>query len=437
MDLQGQGVVASNGNPNTIRSIRVIMLRHGEREDETDDYDHHHRCLQDRIDPYLTPFGYRQALHAWKRILHCLQAQEEEKPIVIATSPLRRCIGTAVMVSAAVAELPQSSVKFVLPSSQKQAALSDTYYCNLERNPTIPVLVMNGLGDCAAQMQHMGGIGKVVIAGWLDLAASPSNDDTTCTSTGIASDTRFQSCLGSICKHAADESVGFKVKKDDTSNQILPNNPHESSDNGSNHSTCTSVPLQFWRESFYHYTSTTTRTHPQQDLSSLTQARTLEEHANNYYYCAKNYCDLQQQRRQSPPTPMATNTPSSSLADDDDDDDEERCCQALERAVLQTAHSDLNTCVLITHREAIRYVEEHWIIKDQKNENNAAEGVTQKNHARADATRRRMSATKLYCCVAIYQVTVDIAATSSKVLHWKCKAVVPYQALQPDHMTMS
>jgi Histidine phosphatase superfamily (branch 1) len=440
MNLQGPQIASSSNNSNVnhqnnnnIRSIRVIMLRHGEREDETDDYSRHHRCHQDRVDPYLTPFGYRQALHAWKKILFCLEKageEEEETPIILASSPLRRCLGTAIMVSAAMssaaAQPPHrsSSVKVVLPS--RQASDDAT-------SPTmIPMLVMNGLGDCAAQMQHMGGIGKVIKAGWLDMAASPSNDHVTANSVT----TRFQTCLGSICKVAAttyDESVGVKDSK---VNNI---NNHEQQQQGqscsSNNSTmgvssATSIPFQFWRETLYHYA--TIRDHPHHDLAAMTQAKTLEDHGVVHKSGDDSHSD--KNRQHVPTQPMTKNAASA----------EEQCFQALTRVVLQTAHSKGKTCVLVTHREAIRHVETHWVNNhNHKNNNNtddncAGEGSTIQNHENEtkadDATRRRtrMSATKLYCCVAIYQVIVD--TDTSTVLQWKSKDVVPYQTLQPDHM---
>ena len=124
-----------------LKTIGVILLRHGEREDETEEYDKHQHTTQERIDPALTLLGHRQALHAWQKILAALPT---DKPIFVASSPLRRCMGTAMMVAAAVP--PDSPLQFVLPIKTSET-LPDS------ADSAIPILVMNGLGDCAAQMR--------------------------------------------------------------------------------------------------------------------------------------------------------------------------------------------------------------------------------------------------------------------------------------------
>ncbi|CAB9497516.1 expressed unknown protein [Seminavis robusta] len=378
MNPSTAGTTPSNGN-NDVRTIRVILLRHGEREDEAEDYDKHQRSRRDRIDPFLTAFGHRQALNAWKQILRALQevSDDDTKPMLLATSPLRRCIGTAMMVAAAQAQT-ESTLQFVLPSQQATGTQD-------AKNP-IPLLVMNGLGDCAAQMQHMGGIGKVIQAGWLDCAASPSND---CNSNN---DTPIKTCLTRMAKAAATVAQAEAVK--DQSKQ--------------NHDEIhTSVPLQFWRESTYY---TKARTKPLQGLAPLTHPKSLAEHAATTIGASANPST-------DDPTTMQRNAPYF----------DERCAQALERAVWRTVHSGLDTCVLVTHREAIRFVEGYWASQSQQQVGHC--GAKHRN-----ISRQNMSATKLYCCVGIYSVSVDM--TTHRVLGWQAKGVVPYQTLQSSHLQL-
>lgn len=391
------------------RSIRVLLLRHGEREDETESYDKRQHSRRERVDPALTALGHRQALHAWENILACLPPNDDIKPVFVATSPLRRCVGTASMVAAAAA----GKVRFGLPSTTSSDTTPD--------GSTIPILIMNGLGDCAAQMQSMGGIGKVVQGGWLQCAASPAND------LAMASEEEEE---GQAIKDSSSKSVwGFSRKKNSDAPKVsaLQRSLHsicstavvvakedrkkqqkkasesdtdlESSIGNRNSTACTSgdqeietePKIQFWRESQgYHYHEPI----PAEHLSPMTQAQTLQEHAMSV-------------PNTSTKGTSARMPPNASSAEEED------FHRTLQRAVLHTYHAGLNTCILVTHREAIRFIEKKVIVRQSKR--NSKHGT---------------NATGMYCCVAVYKVTVE----ENSVLHWDSRAVVPYQLLQPHKM---
>lgn len=115
------------------RSIPVYMLRHGEREDEAPQLHINSRSI-DSLDPYLTPLGHTQATAAWKQMLPELPPNK----VLMATSPMRRTVGTAMMMAAAITQD--------------------------ESNPTTTtdILVVNGLSDCAMGVNVRGGSSKLL-----------------------------------------------------------------------------------------------------------------------------------------------------------------------------------------------------------------------------------------------------------------------------------
>eukprot|EP00526_Cylindrotheca_closterium_P010557 CAMPEP_0113617974 /NCGR_PEP_ID=MMETSP0017_2-20120614/9083_1 /TAXON_ID=2856 /ORGANISM="Cylindrotheca closterium" /LENGTH=399 /DNA_ID=CAMNT_0000527439 /DNA_START=697 /DNA_END=1897 /DNA_ORIENTATION=+ /assembly_acc=CAM_ASM_000147 len=377
-----------------IRQIQVIFLRHGEREDETEEYDKSQKTRQERVDPALTVLGHQQALGAWRKILTYVP---NDKPIMIACSPLRRCIGTAMMVAAAAstsnAEDDGSLVpQFVLPTDntnhQQEQTDNDNDDVDMsdDTETTIPMLVMNGLGDCAAQMRHMGGIGKAVKAGWLVCAASPGNDCLADPDDDAINSTPIQDSLRTIASNATNLQTRW----------------------GSSNVT-QSCKLQFWRESKYHYFESS----PLSDFSTMTEPRTLQDHSQPAAVMGDSRSGStanSTHRDESSPLPMPKKCPSC----------DERFDQAVERAVLQTAHAGLDTCILVTHREAIRWIEGHWV-----------DDFEQMGKHRL---KRKLGPTRTYCCVGDYKVSLDLTDSKKpRVLSWETQKIVPWSELERDH----
>lgn len=385
--VENENTTSANHDPTTakIRQIQVILLRHGEREDETEDYDPSHKTKQERADPSLTVLGHQQALGAWRKILAYVP---NDKPIMIACSPLRRCIGTAMMVAAAAvpksnAEDGTSIPQFVLPiDNAYHQGQSDDDGLDMasDAERTIPMLVMNGLGDCAAQMRHMGGIGKAVKAGWLACAASPGND----------------------YSGPSDDSMTTPMQ--DSLRTIASNANSLQSRWGSSNGT-PSCKLQFWRESKYHYFEST----PTSDFSIMTEPRTLQDHSSSMQELAaiSDSAGSTTHHRESP-LPMPKNAPSS----------HESFSHAVHRAVLQTAHAGLDTCILVTHREAIRSIEGDWVEDFQNLEKSQQ--------------KRKLSPTRTYCCVGDYKVSVAMT-DKARLLNWETQKIVPWAELERDH----
>jgi hypothetical protein len=75
------------------KTIKVLMLRHGERADEAGQ-----QALPDTLDPELTSKGVEQAMVAWQKIVDCEIFEEDieqQKRMLIFTSPLQRAFVTA------------------------------------------------------------------------------------------------------------------------------------------------------------------------------------------------------------------------------------------------------------------------------------------------------------------------------------------------------
>jgi hypothetical protein len=134
------------------------------------------------IDPILSPNELLQAKSTWEQLFreesmlreNQKQNFEENKVIrmQIFSSPLKRCIDTAMMLLAAT--FPESisadhqfrpeNMRFPLPSSSSEKD------CNDEKS--VNVVVLNGLCDANYNVQLHGGAAKIVSEGLLDCAAA-------------------------------------------------------------------------------------------------------------------------------------------------------------------------------------------------------------------------------------------------------------------------
>lgn len=166
----GKGVNRSRRHP---EHVRVYLISPAVALEE-----------KSEIDPILTPYGLLQAKSTWEQlfreeaVLREKQKQnyEENKAIIrmqIFTSPLKRCIGTAMMSVAAT--FPESfsadhqftpeNLCFPLPSTS-----SSGNDCSDKKS--VNVVVLNGLCDANENVQLHGGAAKVVSEGLLDCAAA-------------------------------------------------------------------------------------------------------------------------------------------------------------------------------------------------------------------------------------------------------------------------
>jgi hypothetical protein len=177
-----------------MKKILVFVIRHGEREDEAQGPSKEvayrdKSSKEDRYDPKLTPEGHWQATKAFENIVSALE-YAKIKQVAVFTSPMRRAIGTAMMLSVAApkskhgrkaglehegANDDYSGINFVLPACSDDfndhVANIDSSAESTELASPIPIVVMNGLSDCTALVARMGGHRNLVRDGVLACAA--------------------------------------------------------------------------------------------------------------------------------------------------------------------------------------------------------------------------------------------------------------------------
>lgn len=205
--------------------ILVFVVRHGEREDEVmDRYKRHRLPPARRFDPALTPRGHQQAQQAWKILIHSLTlVHPPPHKVAVFASPLRRVIGTAMMISDAMSSL-ECPWEVIVPTN-------DPNQCSgVERKSSntssIPIVVWNSLCDCAAQIESMGGHRNAIRTGFITCAATPEQDPETFSESLMAATWQEM-------KHAAIQGAPNIVptrpiqfwKADPTTSQIMPMTP--------------------------------------------------------------------------------------------------------------------------------------------------------------------------------------------------------------------
>lgn len=165
------------------RSVKLLLLRHGEREDEaiqrSMSIEERKRSallpkeLQvevDALDPTLTERGYEQAMEAWQNILLAISRHQgrtnRKAQVTLVCSPLRRCIGTALMIVSALPLLEDTDTSSNRNTFEFCSTIgTDLGSFNTETTPRtrkVPIHVMNGLATCAAAIFKFGGVTRTI-----------------------------------------------------------------------------------------------------------------------------------------------------------------------------------------------------------------------------------------------------------------------------------
>eukprot|EP00978_Attheya_sp_CCMP212_P047943 scaffold452290_cov63-Attheya_sp.AAC.1 len=169
--------------------VKVFVVRHGEREDEAfaQAFLNEQKCIwnakpgpkitfngamakgmippvpkTDTLDPLLTARGHAQAQESFSALMNVLGGRQ----VAIFCSPLRRAIGTALMAGTVVSN---DSVSWPLPNVMES---------NYSTDDSIPITVLNGLGDFASKVYHSGGSSVLVPTGSLRCADMAANNGT-------------------------------------------------------------------------------------------------------------------------------------------------------------------------------------------------------------------------------------------------------------------
>jgi hypothetical protein len=151
--------------------VEVFVVRHGEREDEVAMRAFHERKKlgltqsmdpTDTLDPLLTARGHKQAQQSFSSLTSALEIRK----VAMFCSPLRRAIGTAMMVGAVA---PNKTLSFPQPNRPDHKD-------NTEKESAIPITVLNSLGDFASSLSHHGGARTLVPMGALRCASMTRNN---------------------------------------------------------------------------------------------------------------------------------------------------------------------------------------------------------------------------------------------------------------------
>jgi len=209
----------------------VLVLRHGEREDEVMSRQQREQMSASRrFDPALTPKGHQQAREAWVRISLLLDRMKPKK-VAVFTSPLRRAVGTAIMIS----ETTQENWKVSLPVDSKELGgqeIVEQKYASTEwTGNTIPIVIWNGLCDCAAQIGHSGGHRNAIETGFMSCAATQDLTPATFSESSMATTWRemmdyTRTNTSNDCSNGASSPTQFwKVSPHRWYNALVPMTP--------------------------------------------------------------------------------------------------------------------------------------------------------------------------------------------------------------------
>mmetsp|Transcript_30236 Transcript_30236/g.73540 ORF Transcript_30236/g.73540 Transcript_30236/m.73540 type:complete len:548 (+) Transcript_30236:2214-3857(+) len=175
----------------TTSSILVLVVRHGERQDEVEHHVYKKESKQDRIDPKLTSSGYQLAASTWRKIKDMLVEANLTDDVCVFSSPLRRAVGTAMMLSVvnenAISSSPPSSntkttsINFTVPfaNTSPSSSSSPQSSSSAGESAVIPIVILNGLCNCTALALRMGGFKNLVRTGYLHCAAIKTTDKRT------------------------------------------------------------------------------------------------------------------------------------------------------------------------------------------------------------------------------------------------------------------
>lgn len=144
---------------NVPATLKIFLVRHGERKDEVEGWVAN--SWKDQIDPPLTRKGYQQGQQAFTALYAALRSSARngsKQRIAVFCSPLRRTVGTSMMTANS---LPLQANFEWMPASV---------------DGVIPIVIVNGLCDCAAAIARTGGSRIAIRQRLIDCAAISEND---------------------------------------------------------------------------------------------------------------------------------------------------------------------------------------------------------------------------------------------------------------------
>lgn len=166
------------------KSFTVFLVRHGERLDEALQRASLQVSRALKTDPPLTATGHQQAYEALSRLLLALEEEGTPRKIAVVTSPLRRTIGTCLMLAAAQQSVRarrdcgDSCLTFGFQPESNGSSSSSPLEDNAHGAgiEPIPILILNGIGSAAAMCQRYGSADALVTAGRVHCGDMEAND---------------------------------------------------------------------------------------------------------------------------------------------------------------------------------------------------------------------------------------------------------------------
>jgi Histidine phosphatase superfamily (branch 1) len=383
------------------RKLTVLLLRHGEREDEVplsypeEASKRELQSLRERIDPKLTVTGYRQATAAWKQILAALNSAHAPYEsnfirVGVVCSPMRRCVGTALMLSAAAsanAKLPFSSP--VVPASRIHWGWPIS---SPPLAPCITIVIWNGLCYCAAAIARLGGdraIRKGLVACAADTRISSTASDTLDhTITCGSGSNRFMDELNGMLPH--------------TRCAVRLDTPHrECASYGNGHLDCAIwQPLTFVGRSV-NGRNGSSREYVECVLSRPVTVMSILDKGTGYV--------------DAPWHPEKEDTTKDASIDNGGDT---TFLDAIDQATRWAIDDGMEYLVVVSHREGIRSLADRCLRSN--------------GGAKSDKDKRRFSTP--YCCVGIF--TAADSCESSTGVQWTFRSVSHYKDFKVKHLPL-
>mmetsp|Transcript_6950 Transcript_6950/g.20138 ORF Transcript_6950/g.20138 Transcript_6950/m.20138 type:complete len:388 (+) Transcript_6950:308-1471(+) len=311
------------------RNIELYIIRHGERLDEAiwRDFKSKHKNpakrdkkpaeppATDTFDPPLTARGHHQAHHAFARLTATLLSEEHQgsdgndKPrrrtIAVFSSPLRRVVGTALMIGTVDTRGGNGNVNVNVNGNERALVFPPVPGDVPDDSGAIPVTILNELANSAAAVYRHGGVEELVPKGFLRCANTRSNDGT-------------------------DASPFVRALRTMPASQWMDNN-----DNQTSPPDCNCRPVQFWKRQrdeawSWQYAPMSEPIRP----GSLGR----EAGTDGFSYLSVRKKRNQNRNRNSALRMAPTNRP----------------LLAVDEAVTIAADRGCNVCIVVAHRETIR-----------------------------------------------------------------------------------
>ncbi len=415
--------------------VNVILVRHGEREDEANGYKKRKIVVskKDAVDPHLTHNGFHQAQGAFESIYRYYNEQasllqEEEmtqdchgsdkvsqnkkRKVFVFSSPLRRTIGTALMSCHLFNENVSGQSNIIesgLPLIQtfgQQPGTQKTNSNQVEKEKNrrkANIVVMDGLCDCASAIIKCGGAPNAISSGYVDCAARVSQGE----------------------DYNGEESLIESLQ-----DIISIANPSERFSEHNKDIPANYIPICLWREKKYY----DTYPHDQPEKDHF-ETMTCKFNMNGDGILSPQNSVSNEGKRiryETPPRKQPAVHINNSQKHGSTCSNEDTFLGAINRAAYFTAKAGCTDCIIVTHREGLRYLAKHVC-----GFGHFGRGPNPKRYRHPSNAEYEKQLKTPYCAIGSFVANVKFntsrsANSPSKVrpfysVKWTFHGIVPYQ----------